>query len=719
MTVATTSSSVTAQGNGVTTLFNYAFIIPTINDVVVSVVDNTVSPATVTVLTSSQFDITGLGDADGGTVEYPLMGSPLATGFTITIERSVPYQQLVSIANQGNFYPQVTEQALDNLEMQIQQVVGQVDRAIHFPSVDPSSLSAELPPAADRANQVCAFDSLGNVTVGQPSSAVVSSAMQPIVGASTIPVADALWQAGLAASSAPSSPDIYQHWIDTSGAEPVYKIYDGTTWDVTGTLDTTNNAWIGGGALNLTADPIVPTVPIGQAGQTIYVAGALTTETVRANAHEFGFGVNLVNNLGGTAWNKVGIYSAVQSTGATSGNAWAFNGVVELDAGSAPAGLSQICEWDVVQNTGTTYSANIVAAALVQPAIIGQQVTGIGTAPASAAIAILGQTTAPAGIWQIGIGFYNNSTNIAAVIDANSSTYSYVMQGAKSVGIDAAGPITTGVPAAFSTAFARLGAQHKIVVRKQDNSGDMAMLYTTAANQLILGDTPAAGMPAVYCQTEFAPAVDNTVSLGDTTNRWTSVWAVNGTIQTSDPSLKTDITPLSELSDAQLDAVLMGIEPVLFRWLVGGQEWVDADVEEDVQATETVTEQIPVVEIRDGKAVQVQRIQTREEPLWDWFPVTDLAGKPVMEQTKAGAVQKMHKMPRMVKRTMPGRRLAERPGQRMHAGFLAPQVKAAINDALDVDFGGWVRADDGTQALRPDQLMPFMWEKLRRIVAKG
>lgn len=723
MTVATTSSSVTAQGNGVTTLFNYAFIIPTINDVVVSVVNNTVDPAVVTVLTVSQFTITGLGDPDGGTVEYPLVGSPLATGYSITIERQVPYQQLISIANQGNFYPAVTEQGLDNLEMQIQQVVGQGDRAVHFPAVDSSSLSAELPPAATRANQVCAFDAYGNVTVGQPSSAVVSSAMQPIVGATSIPVADGLWQTGLAASSAPSAPVEYQRWIDTSGTLPVYKVYDGTTWDVVGTLDTANNAWIGGGALNLDADPIIPTVPIGQAGLTIYAAGEVTTTTARSNAHEFGFAVNMVDNLGGTAWNKVGIYSAVEATGVTAGNVWAFNGVALFDANSAPGGNGQVCEWDLAQNTGTIYSANIITGGLVPPAIIGQQITGNGTNPASVALAILGTVTGPTGLWQAGIGFYNNSTNLAAIIDANSSTYSYVMQGSKSVGLDAAGPIGAGTAAAFSTGFIRAGAQQKTLVRKQDDSADMTVWESTGTDELLLGDTPANGMAAVYCQTEFAPVTDNVVSLGDTTHRWTAVWAANGTIQTSDPSMKTDVSPLSELTDAQLDRVITAIEPVMFRWVMGGQEWTEVEEDRDVQATEIIKETLGVIEMRDGKPVQVQRVVEREEELWDWLPVVDLAGNPVMEhrvlpgRVQGEQVQKLHKVPRMERRRVKVRKLVERPGRRVHAGFMAPQVKAAINDALGVDFGGWVQAHDGTQALRPDQLMPFMWEKLRRIIA--
>jgi len=40
------------------------------------------------------------------------------------------------------------------------------------------------------------------------------------------------------------------------------------------------------------------------------------------------------------------------------------------------------------------------------------------------------------------------------------------------------------------------------------------------------------------------PAIDNTSAIGSTSNRWTAVYAVNGTIQTSDENLKSDIKPL-------------------------------------------------------------------------------------------------------------------------------------------------------------------------------
>ena len=59
----------------------------------------------------------------------------------------------------------------------------------------------------------------------------------------------------------------------------------------------------------------------------------------------------------------------------------------------------------------------------------------------------------------------------------------------------------------------------------------------------------------------FAPYLDNTTSLGVATYRWTAVFAVNGTIQTSDRNKKENIRDISYGLDA-----LMSLKPVSFRW---------------------------------------------------------------------------------------------------------------------------------------------------------
>lgn len=118
MTVTTTSSSTTLSANSATTVWPYTFIIPDATSVVITVTDANGNPS---IIAPANYTITGLGNSAGGSVTYPLSGSPLATGNTFTIARAVPYTQPTSIVNQDGFYPDVLEAALDNLEMQIQQ----------------------------------------------------------------------------------------------------------------------------------------------------------------------------------------------------------------------------------------------------------------------------------------------------------------------------------------------------------------------------------------------------------------------------------------------------------------------------------------------------------------------------------------------------------------------------------------------------------------------
>ncbi len=82
------------------------------------------------------------------------------------------------------------------------------------------------------------------------------------------------------------------------------------------------------------------------------------------------------------------------------------------------------------------------------------------------------------------------------------------------------------------------------------------------------------------------PAADNAYTCGASGFRWSAIHAVNGTIQTSDARLKTDIGD----SDLGLDFI-NALRPVSYRWISGGNDVVvdpDAQPDEDgVQGTKT------------------------------------------------------------------------------------------------------------------------------------
>jgi hypothetical protein len=128
----------------------------------------------------------------GGMVVFPLTGPALATGNSLTIIRVLPQVQSTALANQGILYPEVIESSLDYAVMLDQGFNEQVARCFSVAVSDPNPLP--VPAVALRANQQAFFDSNGNLTSGllPVGGAVISSAMQPVVAAATIAIANQL-----------------------------------------------------------------------------------------------------------------------------------------------------------------------------------------------------------------------------------------------------------------------------------------------------------------------------------------------------------------------------------------------------------------------------------------------------------------------------------------------------------------------------------------------
>lgn len=173
MTVSTTVNKVIASGNGVTTVFNFAFPILASADLVVIYTDST---GVETTLSSGVYTTTGIGaTSSGGTVTYPLSGSPIATGTKLTIMRVMALRQGTSITSQANFDPAVLEGGLDNEMLVMQQVDERANRSLRGPAGE--AALTELVGVAARANKFLAFDASGNPMAisGSPFTPVVTS----------------------------------------------------------------------------------------------------------------------------------------------------------------------------------------------------------------------------------------------------------------------------------------------------------------------------------------------------------------------------------------------------------------------------------------------------------------------------------------------------------------------------------------------------------------
>lgn len=191
MTVAsTTRKTVPVIGNGVATAFPFGFKVFAKADIsfITTVIATGVST---TLVLDSDYSVVLNADQDnnpGGTVTYPLSGAILpATKEAQIISNVIATQALNLPAGGGNYNAQVIEDSLDKALIVAQQLIELGARSLSFPPID--SNPGQIPSAVTRALQTLAFDAAGNPIAGSPSSAIVSSPMQPVVAAATLALA--------------------------------------------------------------------------------------------------------------------------------------------------------------------------------------------------------------------------------------------------------------------------------------------------------------------------------------------------------------------------------------------------------------------------------------------------------------------------------------------------------------------------------------------------
>ena len=145
MALTTTTNKVIHDGNASATVFPYSFPILSASHLTVIYTD---ADDVETTLSASQYSVTGIGSRTGGSVTYPLAGSPIAAGTKLTIVRTVPYTQTTVLSNQGGYYPEVIEARLDQIYMAMQQLAEIVGRTSTFSISDPATETQQKTRAA-------------------------------------------------------------------------------------------------------------------------------------------------------------------------------------------------------------------------------------------------------------------------------------------------------------------------------------------------------------------------------------------------------------------------------------------------------------------------------------------------------------------------------------------------------------------------------------------
>lgn len=211
----------------------------------------------------------------------------------------------------------------------------------------------------------------------------------------------------------------------------------------------------------------------------------------------------------------------------------------------------------------------------------------------------------------------------------------------------------------------------------------------------------------------IVPNVDNAVSAGISGNRFSSVWAANGTIQTSDGTKKTDI----KNSELGLDFI-EALRPVSYRFKEGGN--VVTEIEDGFEEVEeVVTEEVEETE-EIKELVEVDGVKTMTTKY-----VTKIVMRPVMEMVEGVVDEKGAPVPPFyapktvkVKRPVVKTQVTSVEGKRIHYGLIAQEVKALLDKMGIDDFGGYVEGDDGTLGLRYDEFISPLIAAIQALSAR-
>jgi hypothetical protein len=177
-------------GNGTASTFAFTFKVFQASDLEVVQLNVATTIETILVINS---DYTVSLNADqnsnpGGSIT--LTAGALASGFNLVITSDIENLQPTDIVNQGGFYPDVIEDALDRATIQIQQLQEAVDRSAKLPitsSADADALVADIVALAnDQANIDLVAANIGDINTVADDIANVNTVATEIADINTV-----------------------------------------------------------------------------------------------------------------------------------------------------------------------------------------------------------------------------------------------------------------------------------------------------------------------------------------------------------------------------------------------------------------------------------------------------------------------------------------------------------------------------------------------------
>ncbi len=206
MTVSSTTSRVQYATNGTTGPWSIPF--PFVYDSHLKVVYTDGSGVSTTLTLSADYTAAGAGGSLGGTLTTT---SAYATGGTLTILRSVPFDQQSDYVNGDQLPDDTLERDLDLAAMRDQQLFEEVGRAVQAPSGE--SPLTDLPAASVRADRLLAFNSsTGDVALSQFTQTQLASVIATnLAGGATTAAAVTYLPNGAGAVALPLQDKIRLH----------------------------------------------------------------------------------------------------------------------------------------------------------------------------------------------------------------------------------------------------------------------------------------------------------------------------------------------------------------------------------------------------------------------------------------------------------------------------------------------------------------------------
>lgn len=178
------------------------------------------------------------------------------------------------------------------------------------------------------------------------------------------------------------------------------------------------------------------------------------------------------------------------------------------------------------------------------------------------------------------------------------------------------------------------------------------------------------------------PSVDNTYSWGKDGRRWTALWAVNGTIQTSDERQKKDI----ETTALGLNFIDM-LDPISYKRIEEKKIEVETEELQEIERQVFTEEEIETetVKLINGKYKKVKETEIKRTPIFEEVDLYDENDKKIGK----------HLIPKMeiVEVPVKNKHYESVSGTKTHLGLIAQQVKS-VCDNLGIDFAGHILTDE-------------------------